>query len=322
MIYLSAYASNNWKINNILNFSQGLRFNYVTLDAAYSDTMVKLMNLPYNPDISQKNAAVNGYLALTATPENDWKFSVVGSSGFRAPNVDDLSKFNITNAQTIVVPNPDLKPEYAYNLEATIAKTIIGKVRLEGTGFYTWMRDAQVIRPEQYNGKDSINVDGDMYQTTMVTNAGKAHLCGIQASLLAQVTRAFSIVSNLTYTYGFDDTDEVPLDHIPPVFGMTSFRLELTKFKGDFYVVYNSWKRISQYSPSGEDNQNYALILNGEEMGMPSWYTLNLKLSYQVIKYLNIELGMENILDENYRKFASGISAPGRNVVIALRATL
>jgi hemoglobin/transferrin/lactoferrin receptor protein len=322
MMYLSAYASNNWKINDILNFSQGLRFNYVTLDAAYSDTMVKIMNLPYNPDVKQSNAAVNGYLGLTAAPGSDWKFSLIGSSGFRAPNVDDLTKFNITNGQTIVVPNPDLKPEYSYNLEVSIAKTILGKVRLEGTGFYTWMHNAQVVSPGQYNGKDSIDVDGDMYQVTTVTNAGRAHLCGIQASLLAQVTRSFSIVSNLTYTYGFDDTDNVPLDHIPPVFGMTSFRLELKKFKGDFYVVYNGWKRISQYSPSGEDNQNYALILNGQEMGMPSWYTLNLKLSYQIIKYLNVELGMENILDENYRKFASGISAPGRNVIVALRATL
>ena len=30
---------------------------------------------------------------------------------------------------------------------------------------------------------------------------------------------------------------------------------------------------------------------------------------------------LENILDQNYRKFASGISAPGRNVIAALRFT-
>jgi len=88
----------------------------------------------------------------------------------------------------------------------------------------------------------------------------------------------------------------------------------MSKFKGDFYVLYNGWKRISDYSPSGEDNQKYAT-----PEGMPAWFTLNLKLSYQVNKYLNIEAGMENILDQNYRKFASGISAPGRNIIAALR---
>jgi len=316
MMYLSAYLSNSWNINKVLTFSQGLRLNWVTLNAVYSDTMVKIMNIPFNPDITQKNVALNGYLGLVAAPGHDWKFSLIGSSGFRAPNIDDLTKLNVVTGQTIVVPNPDLKPEYAYNLELSVAKTIVGKVRIEGTAFYNWLRDAQVIEPMSYNGKDSILIDGVMYQTLAPTNAGRAYICGFQGTILAQITHSFSILSNLTYTYGYNQTDALPLDHIPPVFGMTSFRLELKKFKGDFYVVYNGWKRISQYSNSGEDNEQYAT-----QYGMPSWYTLNLKLSYQIIRYLNVELGMENILDENYRKFASGISSPGRNVIVALRAT-
>jgi hemoglobin/transferrin/lactoferrin receptor protein len=317
MMYFSAYLSNNWNINEVLAFSQGIRFNYVTLDAVYSDTMVQIMKIPFDPNITQKNAAVNGYLGLVAKPGHGWKFSLVGSTGFRAPNIDDLTKLNAVTGNTIVVPNPDLKPEYAYNLELTIAKTIIGKVRLEGTGFYTWLKNAQVIYPFPYNGQDSISIKDEKYQTLAPQNSGKAHILGAQANLLAQVTKAFSIVSNLTYTYGLDDSKDEPLDHIPPFYGMTSFRLELKKFKGDFYVMYNGWKRLSQYSNSGEDNLQYAT-----PYGMPSWYTLNLKLSYQVVKYLNIELGMENILDESYRKFASGISSPGRNVIVALRATL
>jgi hemoglobin/transferrin/lactoferrin receptor protein len=316
MMFLAAYLSNNWTINKVFTFSQGLRINYVTLNAAYSDTMVKIMAIPFDPDITQKNTALNGYLGLVATPGHDWKFSLVGSTGFRAPNIDDLTKLNAVTDQTIVVPNPDLKPEYASNIELTVAKTILGRVHLEGTAFYNWLRNAHVIMPMEYNGKDSIEIDGKMYQTLAPTNAGSAYVCGFQGSLLAQVTRSFSIISNLTYTYGYDETNGVPLDHIPPVYGMTAFQLELKKFKGDFYVMYNGWKRISQYNPGGEDNEQYAT-----PYGMPSWYTLNLKASYQVAKFLNVELGIENILDENYRKFASGISSPGRNVIAALRAS-
>ncbi len=325
MMYLSAYLSNNWKISDLLAFSQGLRFNYVTLNAAYSDTMVKIMKIPFDPTISQKNTAVNGYVGLVATPGRDWKFSLVGSTGFRAPNIDDLTKLNVVSGQTIVVPNPGLKPEYSYNVELSIAKTIAGKVRIEGTGFYNWLKDANVIRPFAYNGLDSITINDEKYQTLAPVNAGSAYICGFQGNILAQVTRSFSILSNLTYTYGYIETDGVPLDHIPPVFGMTSFRLELKKFKGDFYVMYNGWKRISQYNPGSEDNKVYSLPdpnNPGNYLGMPSWYTLNLKLSYQIVKYVNVELGIENILDENYRKFASGISSPGRNVIVALRANL
>ena len=317
MMYLSAYLSNNWNIGKFLAFSQGLRFNYVTLNAAYSDTMVKLTPIPFDPNISQKNAALNGYLGLVATPGNAWKFSLVGSTGFRAPNIDDITKLNVVTGSTIVVPNPDLKPENVYNVELSIAKTILGRVRLEGTAYYTWMQNSQVVAPIMYNGHDSLDVDGVKYQTLGLTNTGQAYICGFQGSLLAQVTRAFSILSNLTYTYGRDVTGIVPLDHIPPVFGMSSFRLELKKFKGNFYVMYNGWKRISQYNPAGEDNQAYAT-----PYGMPSWYTLNLKLSYQIERHVNIELGVENILDENYRKFSSGINNPGRNFIVALRANL
>jgi hemoglobin/transferrin/lactoferrin receptor protein len=317
MMYLSAYLSNDWNVSKSFAFSQGVRFNYVTLNAVYSDTMVKIMNLPFTPEITQKNGALNGYLGLVLTPGYDWKFSLIGSTGFRAPNIDDLTKLNVVNGQTIVVPNPDLKPEYAYNMELSVAKTIAGSVRLEGSAYYTWLRDAHVIEPFLYNGQDSIVIDGDKYQVLAPTNTGRAYICGVQGNLLAQVTKSFSIVSNLTYTYGYDESSSAPLDHIPPFFGMTSFRLELKKFKGDFYVMYNGWKRLSQYSPSGEDNENYAT-----QYGMPSWYTLNLKMSYQVMKYLSIEVGLENILDESYRKFASGINSPGRNVIVALRGTL
>jgi hemoglobin/transferrin/lactoferrin receptor protein len=95
---------------------------------------------------------------------------------------------------------------------------------------------------------------------------------------------------------------------------MTSFKLELKKFKGDLYFMYNGWKKLKDYSPGGEDNEAYAT-----EYGMPAWYTVNLKLSYQLTKFLNIEAGCENILDQNYRKFASGISSPGRNFIVSLR---
>jgi len=323
MMMLAAYLSNNWKISNVFAFSQGVRFNYVNLNAAYSDTMVSIMALPFNPEIKQNNSALNGYLGLVTTPGSDWKISLVGSTGFRSPNIDDLTKLNVVEGHTIVVPNPDLKPEYSYNAELSVAKTILGKVRLEGTGFINWLENAHVIRPFSYNGQDSILIDETKYQTLAPVNTGEALIFGVQGSLLAQVTKSFSILSNLTYTFGNDQTDGIPLDHIPPVYGKTSFRLELKKFKGDFYVMYNGWKRFSQYSTSGEDNENYAFIdASGNHQGMPSWYTLNLKLSYQIERHVNIELGMENILDEHYRKFASGISAPGRNIIVALRANL
>ncbi|MEI6888990.1 MAG: TonB-dependent receptor [Bacteroidota bacterium] len=318
MTSAAAYLSNIWKINKVLNFSQGIRYSYIMLNAAWSDSMMAFMKFPFASSFSQKHGAFNGYLGLVANLPHDWRFSVVGSSGFRAADIDDITKVNDSNSQDnlIIVPNPGLKPEYAYNVDLSIGKTIENCVRLEATGFYTWLTDAIVLGPFTYNGQDSIVYNGSKSQVQANINSGGARIYGVQASLLAQVTRSFSILSNLTYTVG-QLNDNTPLDHIPPVYGMTSFNLELKKFKGSFYVNYNGWKRMSQYSGSGEDNEVYAT-----QWGSPAWYTLNLKASYQINRYLNVEAGVENIMDEQYRKFASGISSPGRNVIVALRASL
>ena len=74
-------------------------------------------------------------------------------------------------------------------------------------------------------------------------------------------------------------------------------------------------KKIAQYSPSGEDNAQYAT-----PSGMPAWQTLNLKLSYAFTEQIRLQVGAENLLDQHYRAFASGVSAPGRNVMVTLRA--
>ena len=80
--------------------------------------------------------------------------------------------------------------------------------------------------------------------------------------------------------------------------------------------VFNGKKKISDYLINAEDNEIYAT-----PDGMPAWNTLNLRLAYQVHKYLNVQMACENIFDTNYRIFASGVSAPGRNFRITLRTS-
>ena len=55
-------------------------------------------------------------------------------------------------------------------------------------------------------------------------------------------------------------------------------------------------------------------------VGSLAWYTLNLRASYQINKFLGINAALENMLDHHYRTYSSGISAPGRNFIISLRA--
>jgi hemoglobin/transferrin/lactoferrin receptor protein len=52
----------------------------------------------------------------------------------------------------------------------------------------------------------------------------------------------------------------------------------------------------------------------------PSWHTINFKASYDIAKFLTLNGGVENITDQQYRTYSSGINAPGINFIIGLRA--
>jgi hemoglobin/transferrin/lactoferrin receptor protein len=84
----------------------------------------------------------------------------------------------------------------------------------------------------------------------------------------------------------------------------------------EFSSVYNGWKRIEDFNLTGEDNAVYAT-----PKGSPAWYTLNLKAQYSFGTKGKIQLqsGIDNITDTQYRVFASGMSAAGRNIWACLR---
>ena len=82
-------------------------------------------------------------------------------------------------------------------------------------------------------------------------------------------------------------------------------------------MLWNGWKHIEDYLLNGEDNEQYAT-----PKGMPSWKTLNARASYNLHTKWSVLLGVDNIFDLQYRTFASGINAPGRNVFLTLRKNL
>lgn len=319
MYSFATYLSHAWEISEKLILNDGIRVNNVRLNANFIDTT--FFPFPFN-SVEQNNTAVTGNIGLVYMPGNDWRFTISAASGFRAPNVDDLSKVFESTIGSVIVPNPDIKPENTYNGEVGISKVFMDKTTIGVNSFYTLYKDAITTQPGTFNGADSILYRGELSQVMMSTNAAEAFIYGFSGMLNIQVTDHFSISNTVNYTYGRikTDTTDYPLDHIPPVFGKTSFVLSMNKFRGEFFVMYNGAKRSVDYNLQGEDNHiNSADPVNGF---MPAWMTLNVRTAYQFNKYIQLQLALENILDQNYRVFASNISAPGRNFVVTLRGTL
>lgn len=311
MMSAAAYATHTWEISEKLILNDGLRASYVRLNAAFVNKT--FFPFPF-ADIAQQHMALNGNLGLIYIPNKLWRMSITGSTAFRAPNVDDLSKVFESVQGSVLVPNPNLKAEYAYNGEFGISRVLSEGLSLQATGYYTLLKNALTVGTGTFNGADSVVYDGQLSQVMTTTNAGRAYVYGFEAMLSGKLNDHLSMMATVNYTKGRNVTDSIPLDHIPPIFGKISMVYTLGKLRTELFMNYSGWKRLSDYNLQGEDNVAYAT-----PFGMPSWATVNARVNYNFSRQVSLQVACENILDQNYRNFASNISAPGRNFIVTLR---
>lgn len=319
MNYFGVYAQHLIKLkNDKLIVNDGIRLQVVDLHSTIADN--SFFNLPVT-DIRQNTFAGTGNLGLVYLPTEDFRLTVGLSSGFRNPNIDDLARVfeSSTALKRVIVPNPNIKPEYTYNLDLGITQRIADKIKFDVTGFYTLFRNAIGLAPTKLNGEDSILYDGVTSAVYANRNVKEAYTYGFNTNITVDFTEQLSFFGTVTYTYGrFKNPNgtKTPQDHIPPVFGKGSLKYSQSRFETEGYVLFNGWKKIKDYNLDGEDNQQYATV-----DGMPSWFTLSWRNSFNISKMIKLQFAIENMLDRNYRYFASGFSAPGRNYVIALRTS-
>ncbi|MCE7041338.1 TonB-dependent receptor domain-containing protein [Dyadobacter sp. CY312] len=190
----------------------------------------------------KKNLVYSGNLGLVYLPGTFSKISLTLSTGFRAPNIDDLAKvFESADGTQLVVPNPDLKPEQTLDIDLGLSHRPDLGLGFALNAYYTFFRNAIVMNKFELNSHKEVVYAGKL--TPVVASQNKAE----------------------AYIYGFEGS--------------------LT------YQVKNS---------------------------LAASMTLNASARWAVHRNLNLHVAVENILDRNYRVFASGIHNPGRNFVVKL----
>lgn len=316
----AAYVNYRIRANDKLNLEAALRYSQVSLKATFTDDFY---SFPFqNADLN--TGALTGSAGMTVMPASDVQLNLNLSTGFRAPNIDDVGKIFDSEPGSVVVPNPSLNPEYVYNAEIGIVKTFGKVLKLDVTGFYMLLEDALVRRDFQLNGQDSIIYDGTLSQVQAIQNAAKANVWGIQAGLDIDFTNGLGLWSKFNYQKG-EEQDEgtgeyVPLRHAAPFFGTTHLTYLWDALRLDLYANYSSEVSYENLTPTERDKPAiYAKDDNGNPYS-PSWFTLNFKAGYQFTNALHLTVGVENILNERYRPYSSGIVSPGTNVIVGLRA--
>ena len=314
MMRNDVYISYNEKISDRTVWNAGARIGYTTLKSTIADDT--FFPLPFTT-ISQGNFTYSGTFGIVHKTSNNFTLKANVASGFRAPNVDDLAKIFESAAGTIIVPNEDLKPEKTLTADfGFVIQSDSKKIKFENTYFYTRLYDAIVTDEFLYNGQSTVVYDGTTSQVFANQNKGKAFITGVSTNFSAEIIPSLLINANFNYTLGrvIENGNKSPLDHISPYFGKIGITYSKSWATFEAYMLYNGKKEASDYSTSGEDNAQYAPV-----GGMPAWETYNFKAGFNVYKGATLFVGIENLLDTQYRVFASGINAPGRNIYGGLK---
>lgn len=318
---MAVYVNDEYHVTDNLTAVAGLRYNRFMIDADFTQ------NLPYYPlpftSAKLDKSAITGSIGAVYRPTNEWVISTNFGTAFRSPNLDDIGKVFDSEMGGVTVPNPDLRAEYAYNFDLGIAKTFGKSVKIDLTTYYTILEDAMVKRDFQLGGKDSIMYEGALSQVQAIQNAAVANVFGLQAGLEVKLPAGFTVSASFNYQTGdeeLDDGTKSPSRHVAPAYGVGRLNYKANKLQLQFYANYMAERKHDDL-PFGEKSkvELYAKDANGKTYA-PEWYTLNIKAMYDLSSILSINVGIENLADKRYRPYSSGISAPGRNFVMSLRA--
>ena len=314
---VAGYLNGEYKAKPNFTLLSGMRYSHVWINAEFDKTFYPF---PFD-NANLSTGALTGSIGFSWFPRANLQITFNGSTGFRSPNIDDVGKVFDSEPGSVVVPNPDLEPEYAYNVELGIQKNLKDKVVFKGAAFYTYLVDALVRRDYQFNGQSQIEYNGELSNVQAMQNAAKAYVYGFEFGLEAFLSENLSLVSNLTLTEGIEEEEdgtETPARHVAPTFGDFHLVWKNQNLKADLFFNYNGEIANNDLATS-EQNKSYIYALDSNGLPYsPSWYTLNLRSQYNLTNAFKVSLSLENITNQLYRSYSSGIAAPGTNLILGV----
>jgi len=304
-------AEKPYKINT------GLRYDFNRVYTQFEpDNIFEWPDFFYQ-GVNNTNQSLNWSTGLHYDLPSNFKIRLLAGSSFRAPNVDDIAKIRLKSDE-ISIPNPMLTPEKSINGEATISyKSKTTEIGL--TGFYTRLSDA-IVRQNYTlpNGDSEYITNGDTFQIVANINAENAIIQGISFNAKHQISSTLLLRAGVSFTKGDIVSEGVsvePLAHIPPTYGNVSLQYNRKRLLTNLGFRYNGNKALDRFGGS-TDNPEFAT-----PEGSLSWYTLHMNVRYKIYESLQLQLGVDNILDQFYVPFASGVPGAGRHVSLTLRGS-
>jgi hemoglobin/transferrin/lactoferrin receptor protein len=266
----------------------GLRFN--TFRISIQDS--SLGNVRITPSALVSN------LALLYSLSSRHHAYISFSSGYRAPNVDDMGTLGIVDFR-YELPASGLRPEKSQHSELGY-KFSGGKI--SGTVAVYYMHLRHLITRIKVDGQ---SING--YPVYKKENTESAYIKGFEAEADWRISKSLRTVAGLAYAHGVNLVRNEPLRRIPPFNGRLLTTYARKRWHASVeYLVAGSQRRLAQ----GDKDDNR--IPRG---GTPGWQVLNLYAGYRANHFI-LNAGVNNIFNEDYRTHGSGINGIGRSLAV------
>ena len=314
---IGVYAEGLVPIDAQWELSLGARYNYITADA---DKVDPTGSGPFGP-ISENWNALVGQAYVTYKPSQSWRVFTGVAQSFRAPNLSDLTRFDVALSGDQEIPSPGLDPERYLTFELG-TRYDDGLYGFELNTYYT--RGNDLIR-RQPTGNI---LPGGIVEVTKA-NVVSAYWAGFE--LQGHANLGFIDGMDQWEAFGFvdyvgaledradpNDDPRIRPKGLPPASGMVGLRWSHPS--GDYR--FEAYARIVGGVDSSDYNQSEKR--NTQRIpptGLPGYTVYGLRGMVRVAKPLTAALSIENVANKDYRLLDSGQNEPGTNVILTLQAT-
>ncbi|MEM6398037.1 MAG: TonB-dependent receptor [Bacteroidota bacterium] len=214
---------------------------------------------------------------------------------------------------------------------------------LEINAYYTFLQNA-IIRTDFVlpDGSDFFINRGDTLHVQANVNAERARVFGVDLGIQYQFNANWLFAAEGHWLRGRRRQQApdgnflwLPQDHIPPAYGRASLQYQKGGWLASLQTRFQLSKSREEYAVSeitlGPDgyifgrtgtSDNLELTpfdpQSGQFTGVYGWWTLGLNLQKDLGQHWTIRLAIDNIFDQHYRTFGSGISGAGRDLRVGV----
>lgn len=256
------------------------------------------------------------------------------ATGFRSPTYSDLLSAGtpVFSSLTASLPSTMINPEKSITYEIG-ARVHTEKLKGSLTGYLTKLSD---LITSTTSG--TVVIGGVTYNATRNSNAAQGYITGVEFALSYDLDRHFTIFNNTTWTYGQNQSQNVPLRFIPPLYGNFGVRFESDE-KRYWVELSELWAGpLIRHNPSDEIDAGFSTdpaygspsATNppiNQNFQIPGFFVTNIRTGWKVweegSRSFSLTVNLNNVFDTKYRQAYSQQQrqAAGFNVVVGGRLT-